>query len=87
MSTNNGKLQWHPAFNTALHIEFEKELDILHILEEYPLSRMPMKMDVLIIKNSKDIPIHKNIGHIFRAHNIILIIISRRSPKRYCQTV
>lgn len=32
MPTNNGKLQWHPAFSAALHIEFEKELDILNIL-------------------------------------------------------
>ena len=25
----DGKLQWHPAFVAALHIEFEDEMDVL----------------------------------------------------------
>ena len=65
------KLQWHPAFSAALHIELEEELDVLYIEEEHMLSKKPMQVDVLIIKKEKDVPIRKNIGRIFRKYNII----------------
>lgn len=65
------KLQWHPAFSAALHIELEEELDILYIEEEHTLSRKPMQIDVLVIKKEKDVSVRKNIGRIFRKHNIV----------------
>lgn len=64
-------MQWHPAFVAALHIEFENELDSLEIRAEHLLSKKPLQIDVLIIRKTDDIPIHKNIGQIFRKHNII----------------
>ena len=39
MGTKDGKLQWHPAFAAALHIEFEEELDEIDIREEHLLSK------------------------------------------------
>ncbi|MEZ3433479.1 MAG: hypothetical protein K1W34_02400 [Lachnospiraceae bacterium] len=66
-----GKLQWHPAFSAALHIELEKELDVLYIEEEHVLSRKPMQVDILVIKKEKNISVKKNIGQIFRKYNII----------------
>ncbi len=39
--------------------------------EEYLLSKKPLQMDILIIKKLKDIQIRKDIGRIFRKHNII----------------
>lgn len=71
MGTKDGKLQWHPAFAAALHIEFEEELDEIDIREEHLLSKKPMQVDVLIIKKEKDTKIRKNIGRIFREHNIV----------------
>lgn len=68
---SEGKLQWHPAFSAALRIELEEELDALYIEEEHILGRKPMQMDVLVIKKERDVPIKKNIGRIFRKHNII----------------
>lgn len=65
------KLQWHSAFLAALHIEFENELHLLNIEAEHLLGRKPMQMDVLIIKKEKETAIQKNIGRIFRQHNII----------------
>ncbi len=67
----DGQLQWHPAFVAVLHIEFEDELDALESRSEHLLSKKPLQVDVLIIKKTDDIPIHKNIGKIFRKHNII----------------
>lgn len=65
------KLQWHPAFSAALRIEFEENLDDLDFKDEYQLSKKPMQMDILVIKKDNNVSIKKNIGHIFRTHNII----------------
>ena len=66
-----GKLQWHPAYVAALHIEFENELDVLEIKSEHLLGKKPLQIDVLVIKKAEDTPIRKNIGQIFRTYNII----------------
>lgn len=65
------KLQWHPAFFVALHIEFGRELDMLEIKREHLLDKKPMQIDVVIVKKDKKVRIEKNIGRIFRGHNII----------------
>ncbi len=65
------KLQWHPAFAAALRIELEEELSRLDIREEFQLTKKPLQMDVLIVRKEDDVPVKKNIGRIFRKHNII----------------
>ena len=68
----DGKLlQWNPAFNADLQIEFREEKEKLKFEQEYLLSSKPMAIDVLIIKKKNAEPIHKNIGKIFRKYNII----------------
>ena len=71
--------QWHPAFFGSLQIEFEKEADKLIFESEHQLSTKPMAIDVLIIKKISNEPIKKNIGRIFRKHNII----EYKSPDDY----
>lgn len=71
MKTKDGRVQWHPAFAAALRIEFETELDELDIQDEHLLSKKPMQIDVLIVKKDKGTRIRKNIGQIFREHNIV----------------
>ena len=39
--------------------------------EKYWLSRQARKNNVLVIKKQKDLTIEKNIGQIFRSHNIL----------------
>ena len=65
------RLQWHPAFAAVLRIELEKELGRLEIEDEVQLTKKPLQMDVLLIKKDGKEPIKKNIGRIFRKHNII----------------
>ena len=65
------KIQWHPAFAASLQIELEDEAENLEFEEEHLLSSKPMQVDVLVVKKLKDIPIRKNIGQIFRKHNIV----------------
>ena len=65
------KLQWHPAFYAGLQIEFGAEANKLHFENEHHLGTKPKQIDVLIIKKEDATPITKNIGIIFRKHNII----------------
>lgn len=64
-------IQWHPAFQASIQIEFEAEAEKLTFEPEHLLSKKPMQMDELIIKVAENEAIHKNIGRIFRRYNII----------------
>ncbi len=66
-----GQLQWHPAFSAAIRIELEEYLPWLDIRDEQLLTKKPLQMDVLVIKKDDSLCIKKNIGRIFRKHNII----------------
>lgn len=79
--TTKGKeiLQWHPAFYASLQIELEEYSKNLVFENEHQLGTQPMEIDILIIKKEKDMPVKKNIGQIFREHNII----EYKSPDDY----
>ena len=64
-------LQWHPAFYAGIQIEFEDEADKLIFENEHQLGTKPKEIDVLIIKKQPDVQIQKNLGKIFRTHNLI----------------
>ena len=64
-------LQWHPAFFAGIQIELEEEREYLSFENEHQLGTKPKEIDVLIIKKDGTHPIHKNIGRIFRGHNLI----------------
>lgn len=70
-SKRNKPLQWHPPFYAGMQIELREEADNLIFENEHQLSSKPLGIDILIIKKDADIPIQKNIGKIFRKHNII----------------
>ena len=78
-ASENGELQWHPAFFAGLQIELKDDKENLSFENEHQLSAKPMEIDVLVIKKEKDVPVRKNIGRIFRKHNII----EYKSPKDY----
>ena len=75
----NTTLQWHPAFYAGMQIELMKESDNLIFENEDQLGTKPKEIDVLIIKKDSDKPIKKNIGQIFRKHNIV----EYKSPADY----
>jgi hypothetical protein len=65
-----GKIYWHEAFFEALQLELHDYRDVLTFVDEYQLSKEALIMDVLIIKKAADVQISKNIGKLFRGHNI-----------------
>lgn len=72
-------LQWHPAFYAGIQIEFGEEAADLIFENEHQLGTKPMEIDVLIIKKNSTRRIQKNIGRIFRKHNIV----EYKSPEDY----
>lgn len=72
-------LQWHAAFFASIQIELAEEAQYLTFENEHMLSSKPMQVDVLIIKKERERRIKKNIGRIFRTHNIV----EYKSPDDY----
>ena len=73
MGQDNGKqdkIYWHDAFFAALQLELHDYKDALTFENNHALSKEALEIDVLIIKKIADIEIHKNIGKIFKDHNI-----------------
>lgn len=50
MLLSDEKIQWHPAFATAIKLELNDYLDVLEIEEEHQLTAKPLEVDILIIK-------------------------------------
>lgn len=65
------KLQWHPAFCAAAGLEFHEDIEQLELKPEYNLSKKPIRIDLLIIKEGSDGRIKNEIGHIMRTYNVI----------------
>ena len=72
-------IQWHPAFFAGIQIEFHAEESKVSFENEHQLGTKPMQIDVLIVKKNSNEPMEKNIGRIFRKHNIV----EYKSPKDY----
>jgi hypothetical protein len=64
-------IPWHTAFFEAIQMELEEYSQDLEFISEYPLNTHPLRIDVVIIKKSRDIVIEKNIASFFRKENIL----------------
>ena len=67
----HGKIYWHDAHHEALQLELHEYEDALEFKKEYQLSKEALRMDALVIKKIKNVKIDKNIGKIFRNHNVV----------------
>jgi len=65
------KIYWHSAHHEALQLELYKYKDALEFKKEHELSKEALRMDTLVIKKTRDIQISKNIGKIFKNHNVV----------------
>ena len=65
------KIAWHPGFYGGLELELRRWKADLLFQEEHTLSKQPMKMDMLIIKKSRDVVIDFSYGRAFRKYNVI----------------
>ena len=63
------KLQWHPAFCSALRLELLEDAENLEFTDEFQLTEKPLQIDCTVVKVKKDCKIKNEIGKIFRKHN------------------
>jgi hypothetical protein len=72
-------IDWHSAFYEAIQLELAQFAGLLEFKSETPLNTAPLRIDLLIIKKSKQAVISKNIAAIFRTINIV----EYKSPSDY----
>ena len=65
------KVFWHEAFAHASQLEFFNYRDSLAFKDEHQLSKEALIIDMVVIKKEPGVKIKKNIGRIFRGHNIV----------------
>ena len=64
-------ISWHTAFFEAIRMELGEYHHALEFLQEYQLATEPLRIDLVIVRKTSDIPITKNIAAMFRKDNII----------------
>ena len=69
--TEDKKVQWHPAFYGAMHLEFRENKKELEFREEVILNTMPLRVDMLVVKKKFPCKIRNEIGKIFRKYNLV----------------
>ena len=75
--TKDKKVQWHPAFYGAMHLELRENKDDLEFIEEVILNTLPLRVDMLVVKKKYPCEIKNEIGRIFERYNLI----EYKSPK------
>lgn len=70
MGDTPNKIKWHPAFYAATELELQANIEQLELKTEYNLSKEPIRIDLLIIKET-DRKIENEIGRIMRKYNVI----------------
>ena len=58
-------------FFEAIQLELDEYRGVLEFHYDYQLTTGPQRIDVVIIKNTADVPIKKNIAAIFRKVNLV----------------
>jgi len=69
--TKDKKVQWHPAFYGAMHLELRENKEDLEFTEEVILNTLPLRVDMLVVKKKYPCEIHNEIGRIFGKYNLI----------------
>ncbi len=63
-------IQWHPAFCSAIELELWENKKDLKYEREHNLSKMPLRIDFLVIKKKPNAVIKNEIGDFFLKNNI-----------------
>ena len=65
------KIKYHPGFVGGMELLFWSYHNELDFEVEYNLSKEPLRVDLMILKKTKNIDIEFEIGRIFRNYNVI----------------
>ena len=59
---NDQMLQWHPIFGTAIQLNTAEEAETITFQTELGLNKMPMRIDLVLIKKDKEMCIRDSLG-------------------------
>jgi len=65
------KVQWHPAFYSAMHLELKENKEDLEFTEELILNTLPLRVDMLVVKKKTSCNINNEIGRMFQMYNLL----------------
>ena len=65
------KIQWHQGFYSGMELELNEYRDALVFDTEHELSRLPLQIDMLVIRKDETVRITNPIGAFFKGHNVI----------------
>jgi len=66
-----GKIYWHGPFFEGLQLDLYQYRESLKYDKEHELAKEFLIVDVLVIKKTDDVVIEKDIGKIFKGHNLV----------------
>ena len=66
-----GKVFWHGPFYEGLQLDLHQYRESLSYEKEHELSKEALIVDVMVVKKTKNVDIGKDIGRIFKDHNLI----------------
>ena len=69
--TKDKKVQWHPAFYGAMHLELRENKEDLELEEEVILNTLPLRVDMLVVKKKYPCEIQNEIGKMFEKYNLV----------------
>ena len=65
------RTQWHPAFCSAMELNFRENRAQLHFETEHNLSRKPLAVDLLIVRKDGTGELQDPVGRLFARNNLI----------------
>ena len=65
-------IQWHPSWQGAVEIEMKAMRTYLEYLHELGVTKAPVVLDTLIIKQDPDAPILNEMAEGFRTYNVTI---------------
>lgn len=65
------RTQWHPAFCSAMELNFREDRAQLHFETEHNLSRKPLAVDLLIVRKDGTGELQDPVGRLFARNNLI----------------
>lgn len=64
------KIQWHPAFCSAVELTLMKDANILHYTRELNLTQKPLQADLFVLYLDDHKPIDNGISRYFKKYNL-----------------
>ena len=88
--TKDKKVQWHPAFYGAMHLELKENKGELEFIEELILNTLPLRVDMLVVKKKGTVLTvnrYEKLGFDKRQHHFLFFLRCMSRHMKICMPV